>query len=73
MWIIDHAAALTVRGSLNPPILGGFGRPGHMAGDFTFLHMMAIDSKGNLYAGETVGGRRVQKFVKVVKPQKDAQ
>jgi hypothetical protein len=33
-----------------------------MAGDFTFLHMMAIDSKGNLYAGETVGGRRIQKF-----------
>jgi len=24
---------------------------------------MAIDSKGNLYVGETVGGRRVQKFV----------
>jgi hypothetical protein len=41
-----------------------------MAGDFTFLHMMAIDSKGNLYAGETVGGRRVQKFEKVVKGNK---
>jgi hypothetical protein len=24
--------------------------------------MMAIDSHGNLYAGETVGGRRIQKF-----------
>jgi len=34
-----------------------------MAGEFTFLHMMAIDSKGNLYVGETIGGRRVQKFV----------
>ena len=34
-----------------------------MAGEFTFLHMMAIDSSGNLYIGETVGGRRVQKFV----------
>jgi len=45
-------------------ILAGFGRPGHMAGDFTFLHMMAIDSKGNLYAGETIGGRRIQKFVR---------
>jgi NHL repeat len=55
MWIFDHA--------INT-ILAGFGRPGHMAGDFTFLHMMAIDSKGNLYAGETVGGRRVQKFVR---------
>ena len=48
--------------------LSGFGRPGHMAGDFTFLHMMAIDSKGNIYAGETVGGRRIQKFTKVSCP-----
>jgi hypothetical protein len=65
MWILDHAGALNGNppaGVPNPAILGGFGRPGHMAGDFTFLHMMAIDSKGNLYAGETVGGRRVQKF-----------
>ena len=60
MWIFDHRAALL--GAPNP-ILGGFGRPGHMAGDFTFLHMMAIDSKGNLYVGETIGGRRIQKFV----------
>src|SRR5207253_1402365 len=28
------------------------------------LHKMAIDSKGNLYAGETVGGRRIQKFTR---------
>ena len=55
MWIFDHAV---------DTILAGFGRPGHMAGDFTFLHMMAIDSKGNLYAGETIGGRRIQKFVR---------
>ena len=34
-----------------------------MAGEFTFLHMMAIDSKGNMYVGETIGGRRVQKFM----------
>jgi DNA-binding beta-propeller fold protein YncE len=60
VWTFDHRAAL-----LGSPdaILAGFGRPGHMAGDFTFLHMMAIDSKGNLYAGETIGGRRVQKFI----------
>jgi len=60
MWIFDHRAALL---GLPNAILGGFGRPGHMAGEFTFLHMMAIDSKGNLYVGETVGGRRVQKFI----------
>ena len=61
MWIMDHASALA---GLPNSILSGFGRPGHMAGDFTFLHMMAIDSKGNLYAGETVGGRRIQKFTR---------
>jgi len=55
IWIFNRAIST---------ILAGFGRPGHMAGDFTFLHMMAIDSKGNLYAGETIGGRRVQKFVR---------
>jgi NHL repeat-containing protein len=59
MWIFDHAAALA---GLPNAILSGFGRPGHMAGEFTFLHMMAIDSKGNMYVGETIGGRRVQKF-----------
>ena len=63
MWIFNHADALN--GTSYVPPLGGFGRPGHMAGEFTFLHMMAIDSKGNLYAGETVGGRRIQKFTKV--------
>ncbi len=25
-------------------------------------HTMAVDSKGNLYVGESVDGRRVQKF-----------
>jgi hypothetical protein len=30
----------------------------------TMLHSMAIDSKGNIFTGETIdGGRRVQKFV----------
>jgi len=66
MWIFNHADALN--GSAYVPPLSGFGRPGHMAGDFTFLHMMAIDSKGNLYAGETVGGRRIQKFTKLSCP-----
>jgi DNA-binding beta-propeller fold protein YncE len=54
VWTVDHATEM---------ILAGFGRPGQMAGDFTTLHSMAIDSKGNIYTGETIdGGRRVQKF-----------
>ncbi len=66
MWIFNHADILN--GSNYVPPIGGFGQPGHQAGQFTFLHMMAIDSKGNLYAGETIGGRRIQKFTKVTCP-----
>jgi len=43
-------------------VVGGFGQPGHMAGEFTFLHTVAVDSKGNLYTAETIDGRRIQKF-----------
>ena len=39
--------------------IGRFGREG---GAFSFLHVAAMDSKGNLYAGEVATGRRVQKF-----------
>jgi hypothetical protein len=45
-------------------ILSGFGAPGLQAGQFTFLHSVALDSKGNLYTGETINGRRIQKFVR---------
>jgi hypothetical protein len=46
-------------------ILSKFGQPGRQGGQFTFLHTVAIDSKGNLYTGETINGRRIQKFVPV--------
>jgi hypothetical protein len=46
-------------------ILSGFGTPGLQAGQFTFLHSVALDSKGNLYTGETINGRRIQKFTPV--------
>ena len=36
-----------------------------MAGEFTFPHTIVIDSQGDLYAAETVGGRRNQKFTRV--------
>jgi hypothetical protein len=41
---------------------GEFGRGGHQLGESTFLHTLAVDSKGNIFAAETVGGRRIQKF-----------
>jgi sugar lactone lactonase YvrE len=44
--------------------VGGFGRIGHYAGEFVFLHNIAVDSRGNVYTAEVGGGRRVQKFVR---------
>lgn len=43
-------------------VLDSFGRPGHQIGEFMHAHTMAVDSKGNIYVGESVEGRRVQKF-----------
>ena len=45
-------------------IAGSFGFGGHMAGGFTAAHSLAVDSQGNIYVGETLEGKRVQRFVK---------
>ena len=45
-------------------VMGALGRPGRYAGEFHWVHDLAIDSKGNLYAGEVDTGKRVQKFVR---------
>ena len=39
-----------------------FGRIGRYAGQFIFLHNLAIDSDGNVYTAEVGTGRRAQKF-----------
>jgi hypothetical protein len=44
--------------------LGAFGRTGRMAGEFKWIHNIAIDRDGNLYTSEVGFGRRVQKFVR---------
>jgi len=43
-------------------IIGSFGQGGHQAGGFTTAHSMEVDSKGNLYIGESREGYRVQRF-----------
>jgi DNA-binding beta-propeller fold protein YncE len=43
--------------------VGSFGRIGRYAGEFIFLHNVAVDSKGNVYTAEVGNGRRVQKFL----------
>ena len=43
--------------------LSRFGRPGsHQIGGLASPHGIAIDSKGNVYVGESLDGRRVQRF-----------
>jgi hypothetical protein len=43
-------------------VLGTFGRQGRSAGQFHWVHAIAVDSKGNVYTGEVDNGERVQKF-----------
>ena len=45
--------------------VGAFGRTGRMAGEFKWVHNIAIDRQGNLYTSEVGFGRRVQKFTLV--------
>jgi DNA-binding beta-propeller fold protein YncE len=45
--------------------LASFGRTGRMAGEFKWVHNIAIDRQGNLYTSEVGFGRRVQKFALV--------
>jgi hypothetical protein len=44
-------------------MLGQFGTMGENGGQFFGLHMIAVDSKGNVYTGEVFQGERVQRFV----------
>ncbi len=46
-------------------VLGRIGSAGDFGGQFHGLHMIASDSKGNIYTGEVQAGERVQKFVPV--------
>jgi DNA-binding beta-propeller fold protein YncE len=46
-------------------VLSTIGGPGRMAGQFRWVHNIAVDSKGNVYTTEVGYGRRVQKFKRV--------
>ena len=55
IWMLD-------RESLEQ--IGRFGDGGRYPGLFYGVGSVAVDSKGNVYTGETYDGKRVQKFVK---------
>jgi len=46
-------------------VVGQLGSMGENAGQFYGLHMISVDSKGDIYTGEVFGGERVQRFVPV--------
>src|SRR5581483_4910199 len=55
VWTLDAASLQTT---------GSIGQGGRYPGEFYGVSAVAVDSKGNLYTGETYEGKRVQKFVK---------
>jgi len=46
-------------------VVGKMGSAGQNGGQFFGLHMIAVDSKGNIYTGEVQNGERVQRFLPV--------
>jgi DNA-binding beta-propeller fold protein YncE len=44
-------------------VISSFGDGGRLPGQFYGVGSIAVDSKGNVYTGETYEGKRVQKFV----------
>ena len=55
VWIVNRSTL---------EVIGSFGDGGRLPGHFYGVGSVAVDSKGNVYTGETYDGKRVQKFVK---------
>ncbi len=43
-------------------VVGHFGGDGRNAGQFHWVHTMAVDKLGNVYTGEVDNAKRIQKF-----------
>jgi DNA-binding beta-propeller fold protein YncE len=56
VWIFSRAT---------DQVLGSFGRNGRMAGQFHWVHNLAVDSRGSIYTAEVDTGKRAQRFVRV--------
>ena len=50
-------------------IVGQMGSMGENGGQWYGFHMIAVDSKGNIYTGEVFAGERVQRFVPAESPK----
>src|SRR5262249_23538709 len=47
----------------NGQVVSKFGRNGRQAGQFHWVHNLAVDSKGNVYTAEVDTGKRAQRFL----------
>jgi len=61
---VTHPAGVKVM-TLDGQWLGGWGMSTWTPGDIRAAHALALDSKGDLYVGETLDPARMQKFVRV--------
>ena len=60
IWFLDRESG---------DLVGQMGNMGDNGGSFYGLHMIAVDSQGNIYTGEVFAGERVQRFVPTDSPK----
>ena len=60
IWFLDRSTG---------ELVGEMGNMGENGGQFFGLHMIAVDSEGNIYTGEVFAGERVQRFVPADSPK----
>jgi hypothetical protein len=46
----------------NDTVVGHFGQSGRNAGEFHWVHVMAVDSRGDVFTGEVDNAKRIQRF-----------
>ena len=61
---VTHPAGVKVM-NLDGQWLGGWGMSTETPGDIIAAHALSLDSKGDLYVGETLDPARIQKFKRV--------
>jgi hypothetical protein len=54
VWVVDRQTL---------ELVDRFGHGGRMAGQFDWVHNLAVDSRGNVFTSEVNDGHRVQRFV----------
>ena len=54
LWFLDRKSG---------KLLGSMGQMGEQGGQWFGFHMIAVDTRDNVYTGEVFAGERVQRFV----------